>query len=58
MELQERVLSILQRATQPLKTGEIATIAGIEKKDVEKALHLLSREDKVYSPSRCSWQAK
>ncbi|MBN2481658.1 MAG: transcriptional regulator [Bacteroidales bacterium] len=58
MELQEKVLSIMQKATKPLKTGEIAVLAGIEKKDAEKAVRLLSRAEKIYSPARCQWQVK
>ncbi|MBN1159318.1 MAG: transcriptional regulator [Bacteroidales bacterium] len=58
MELQEKVLSIMQKATKPLKTGEIAALAGIEKKDAEKAVKLLSRAGRIFSPARCLWQAK
>ena len=58
MELQEKVLNIMQKAASPLKTGEIAALAGIEKKDAEKAVKLLNREGKIYSPVRCFWQAK
>ena len=58
MELQEKVLNIMQQAAGPLKAGEIAALAGIERKDAEKAVKFLSRDGKIFSPERCFWQAK
>jgi DNA-binding MarR family transcriptional regulator len=45
-------------AAKPLRASEIAELTGIDKKDVEKAIKQLAKEDKVYSPIRCCWQAK
>jgi hypothetical protein len=37
---------------------EIADIAGIDKKDVDKAMQQLKKEEKIFSPKRCYWSAK
>ena len=54
----EKVLQALKKADKPLKSAEIAEIAGIDKKDVDKALKVLKGEDKVISPKVCYYQAK
>jgi hypothetical protein len=58
MEIKDKVLSIMHKAGKPLRTGEIAEMAGIEKKDAEKAIKLLNAEGTVFSPIRCFWQEK
>lgn len=58
METKELVLATLQKAGKPLKNSEIATISGIDQKEVEKAIKKLKIEDKVDSPIRCFWAAK
>lgn len=58
MEIKEIVLATMNKAAKPLKAGELADMAGIDKKDVEKAIKLLNTEGKVFSPTRCYWQAK
>lgn len=58
METKEKVISALSKAAKPLRAGEIAELAGIEKKDAEKAIKVLNTEGKVFSPTRCFWQAR
>jgi hypothetical protein len=58
MEIKEKVFNALSKAAKPLRTGEIAELAGIEKKDAEKAIKVLSTEGKIFSPTRCFWQAR
>ena len=53
MEANESVLKTIADAKEPLKAGEIAAIAGIDKKDVDKALKALKKEGKIDSPKRC-----
>jgi len=54
----EKVLQALKKANKPLKSAEIAELAGIDKKDVDKALKVLKTEEKVISPKVCYYQAK
>lgn len=58
MEIKEKVFNVMHEAGKPLRTGEVAEKAGIDKKDVEKAIKLLNAEGKVFSPIRCFWQTK
>jgi DNA-binding MarR family transcriptional regulator len=47
------VIETLANSPEPLKAGEIADIAGIDKKDVEKAIKQLVQQGRVESPKRC-----
>jgi len=50
MDIKEKVLEVLNSSEEPLKGGEIAEKAGIDKKDVDKAIKELKKEEK---PKRC-----
>jgi len=54
----EKVLAVMTAAGKPLKAGEIAELAGLDKKVVEKAMNELKKEDKIVSPVRCAWEVK
>lgn len=58
METKEKVPHVMKQAGRSMRTGEIASVAGADNKEAEKSIKSLSREDKVYSPARCLWQAK
>lgn len=54
----EKVLEVLKAAGKPLKAGEIADAAGLDKKEVDKAMKTLKKEGKIGSPKVCYWQPK
>lgn len=58
MENTEKVLQTLKNADKPLRSGEIAKLSGLDKKEVDKAMNKLKKEDKIQSPIRCCWEAK
>jgi hypothetical protein len=58
MENTQKVLNAIKSAGKALKAGEIAEIAKLDKKDVDKAMKILKEEDKIVSPKRCFWEAK
>ncbi len=58
MDTKERVLQTLQQSSDPMKAGEIATAAGIDKKEVDKGIKALVKEGKVHSPKRCFYGVK
>ncbi|RUA29403.1 MAG: MarR family transcriptional regulator [Bacteroidetes bacterium] len=58
MEIKEIVLSTLSKSEEPLKAGEIANQAGIDKKDVDKALKALKKDEAIVSPKRCYYSVK
>jgi hypothetical protein len=54
----EKVLAVMSASEKPLTAGKIAELAGIDKKDVEKAMNVLKKEGKIVSPVRCAWEIK
>jgi transcription initiation factor IIE alpha subunit len=58
METTKIILEAMNKAGKPLKSGEIAELTGIEKKEVEKAIKQLVSESKIYSPKRCFYEPK
>ena len=57
MSQKETVLNVMRDATKPLRTGEIAELAGLDRKEVDKAMKELKAEALIFSPIRCCWQA-
>ncbi len=58
MDANVKVLETLKSKGKAMKAGEIAEAAGIEKKDVEKAIKKLVTEGKLHSPVRCFYDIK
>ncbi len=58
MDSIEKVLKVLKDNSEPMKAGEIAEKAGLDKKDVDKAMKQLKADEKIISPKRCFWTAK
>lgn len=58
MDVKEKVLAALKESATPLKAGEIAEKIAVDKKDVDKAIKDLKKEDKIESPKRCYYSAK
>ena len=57
MNQKETVLSVMKDAAKPLRSGEIADLASLDKKEVDKAMKELKSEELIFSPKRCFWQA-
>lgn len=58
MENTQIVLEAMKKAGKPLKAGEVAELAGLEKKATEAAMEILKKEGSIVSPKRCFWEAK
>lgn len=58
MDANEKVIQVLQSAGKPMKAGEIAESAGVDKKEVDKAIKKLVAEGKLHSPKRCYYDIK
>ncbi|MCD4664540.1 MAG: MarR family transcriptional regulator [Bacteroidales bacterium] len=56
--VKDKIIDVLEKAGKPLRPGEIAEIAGIDKKDVDNAIKKLKTEEKIYSPKRCFYDIK
>ena len=58
MENVEIVLSKMKELGEPVNATTLAKETGLDKKDVDKAMTQLKKEEKIFSPVRCKWQAK
>ena len=58
MEIKEVVFNALKKSGKPPKSGEIAEMTGQDKAQVDKAIKVLVKDDKIMSPKRCFYQAK
>ena len=54
----DKVLETMQAAGKPLKAAEIAEAAGMDKKEVDKAMKVLKTDEMIVSPKRCYWEPK
>ncbi|MGE5372608.1 MAG: MarR family transcriptional regulator [Solirubrobacterales bacterium] len=52
------VLDAMIKAGEPLNATKIAEMTGLDKKDVDKAMNQLKKEEKIMSPQRCLWAPK
>ncbi|GIZ15238.1 MarR family transcriptional regulator [Capnocytophaga catalasegens] len=58
MQTKQKVLDIMKKEAIPLNATKIAELTGLDKKVVDKAMAELKKEEAIYSPKRCYWQAK
>jgi predicted transcriptional regulator len=54
----EKVLEVMKGAGKAMKAGEIAELAGLDKKEVDKAMKALKTEGAIVSPKVCFWEPK
>lgn len=57
MDAVELVFTTLKTSEKPLKAGEIAELAKLDKKEVDKAMKALKKEGRIVSPKYCYWTA-
>ena len=55
MEITEKVLNVMRSAGEPLNAGKIAELGRLDRKEVDKAMNLLKKAEKIVSPKRCYW---
>ncbi len=58
METTEKIIEAMEKAKEPLSAGQIADATGIDRKEIDKAMKVLKKEEKIVSPKRCYWQPK
>lgn len=54
----EKVLEVMKASGKAMKAGEIAQSAGLDKKEVDKAMKELKDQGLITSPVRCYWATK
>jgi len=55
---ENKVLEAMTQSGEPMKTGDIAKVLGVESKVVSAAIKKLKADGKIDSPKRCYYQAK
>ena len=58
MSNEDIVLNTLKDAAIALTVGDVAEISGLDKKEVDKVIKKLKKEEKLESPKRCYYQPK
>ena len=56
VEITDKVLEIMRNEAKPLNAGKITEIGGLDRKEVDKAMAKLKKEEKIVSPKRCYWE--
>lgn len=56
METKELVIKTMTEADKPVSAGEVATLSGLDRKEVDKAFAELKKEGAIVSPVRCKWE--
>jgi DNA-binding IscR family transcriptional regulator len=58
MENYDVVLDFFNKAEKAVSAGQIATATGIDRKEVDKVMAKLKKEEKIVSPKVCYWEIK
>jgi len=58
MNTEEQIIETLKQSEKPMNAGQIVEKTGLDRKDVDKAMTKLKKEEKIISPVRCFWTAK
>ncbi len=58
MDIQEQIIKTFKETGEAMRAGEIAEKAGLEKKDVEKAIKKMKEAGSIISPKRCFYDIK
>ena len=58
MDVTEQILNTMKAEGKPLSAGQIADLAGLDRKDVDKGMKTLKDAEKIVSPKRCYWEPK
>jgi len=57
MKPEELVFQTLQISGEPMRAGDIAAAANLDRKEVDKAMKTLKAEGRIISPKKCFWSA-
>lgn len=55
MDNKEKVIKAFADSDEPLNAGKVAELSGIERKEVDKIMKELKKDDTIVSPKRCKW---
>ena len=58
MDNYDVILEYFNKSEKPVSAGQIATATGIDRKEVDKIMTKLKKEEKIVSPKVCYWEIK
>lgn len=58
MEVKDKVLEAFKQAGEPINAGKVVELTGLDRKEVDKAMNQLKKEEAIVSPIRCKWTVK
>jgi predicted transcriptional regulator len=56
MSVKDAVIETMKTAGKPLSAGEVETLSGLNRKDIDKAFKELKADNVITSPVRCKWE--
>ena len=56
MELQDKILALMKQQGAPMTAGEVEKALKVDRKEVDKAIKQLKKEEAIVSPVRCKWE--
>lgn len=58
MDNKEKVIKVFKDSKEPLNATKVSQISGVDKKEVDKIMKELKKDETIYSPKRCYWAIK
>ena len=58
MDNYEAIVEFFKNAGEPVSAGQIATATGIDRKEVDKVMAKLKKDETIVSPKKCYWEIK
>lgn len=58
MDNYEVIVEFFRNADKPVNAGLIVEATGIDRKEVDKVMTRLKKEEKIVSPKKCYWEIK
>ena len=58
MHNKEKVIKAFKDSEEPLNATKVSEISGVEKKEVDKIMKELKKDETIHSPKRCYWTIK
>jgi predicted Zn-ribbon and HTH transcriptional regulator len=58
MDNKEKVIKAFKDSEDPLNATKVSEISGVEKKEVDKIMKDLKKDEIIFSPKRCYWAFK
>ena len=55
MDDKEKVIEAFKSSEEPLNAKKVSEISGVDKKEVDKIMKELKKDETIVSPKRCYW---